>query len=154
MGRPETSEQDADAAGNRREGADRRRRATPMVSRFLLLGKRKGGRRAEESLYTYVDRPGGWILAGFFALVLLSLLDGWFTLDLLKRGATEANPVMAYALTLGDRAFLLIKMVVTVLGAGFLCLHKNWPLGRMCLGIALFGYSILLGYHLYAQQLV
>ncbi len=125
-----------------------------MVSRFLLRGRRRGGRRGQEDRHTYVDRPGPLMVAGFAALVLLSLLDAWFTLDLLRRGATEANPVMAYALTLGDRAFLVIKMVVTVLGAGFLCLHKNWPLGRLCLGAALLGYTALLGYHLWARQAI
>ena len=125
-----------------------------MLSRWLFFGRRKGGRRDGESDFVYVDRPGGWILAAFIAVVGLSLLDAWYTLDLLKRGATEANPVMRAALEISDEAFVVIKTVITVLGAGFLCLHKNWPLGRTCLVIALFGYSTLLFYHLYAQQVI
>lgn len=125
-----------------------------MLSRWLFFGKRASGRRDGEADFVYVDRPGAWILAAFVAVVGLSLLDAWYTLDLLKRGATEANPVMRAALDISDQAFVVIKTVITVAGAGFLCLHKNWPLGRLCLVIALFGYSTLLFYHLYAQQIV
>jgi hypothetical protein len=147
-------EAEASEARERRAGADRRGRRTPMLSRFLFRGRRAGGRRTGEREQIYVDRPGGWVAVAFASLVTLSLLDAWFTLDLLSQGATEANPVMAYALTFGDRVFLAVKTVVTVLGAGFLCLHKNWPLGRMCLGLALGGYTALLGYHLYAQTII
>ena len=135
-------------------GPDRRKRSTPMFSRFLFWGRRKGGRRDGEREKVYVDRPGGWVLAAFAIIVGLSLLDATFTLYLLKQGATEANPVMRAALHLGDQAFVLIKTGVTVLAAGFLMVHKNWPLGRLCLAVALLGYSALTLYHLYAQQLV
>lgn len=123
-----------------------------MLSRFLFVGRRRAGRREDERDFVYVDRPGGWILTAFAAVLALSLLDAWFTLELLKRGATEANPVMRVALDLGDRAFVLIKTGMTILAMGFLCLHKNWPLGRVCLGVALLGYSTLTAYHLYARE--
>lgn len=125
-----------------------------MFSRYLMRGRRSGARRDGEDDFTYVDKPGRWILFAFACVVGLSLLDAWYTLDLLKRGATEANPVMKMALEISDQAFILIKTVVTILGAGFLCLHKNWPLGRICLVVALLGYSALLFYHLWAQQVV
>jgi hypothetical protein len=135
-------------------GEDRRVRPTPMVSRFFLFGRRRGGRREHERKFVYVDKPGGWIVAGFGAVLVLSLLDAYFTLDLVKRGATEANPVMRAALHLGDRAFVFLKTAVTVVAVGFLCLHKNWPLGRFCLFLALAGYTALTAYHLYARQIV
>lgn len=125
-----------------------------MVSRYLFLGRRRAGRRDGETDRIYVDRPGPWVIAGFVVLVGLSLLDAGFTLWLLERGATEANPVMRAALHLGNPAFVVIKSVVTILAVGFLCLHKNWPLGRVCLVIALLGYSALTLYHLHAQRLV
>lgn len=135
-------------------GPDRRKRATPMLSRYLFRGRRRAGRRKDERDLIYVDRPGGWILGAFIGVVGLSLLDAWYTLDLLKSGATEANPVMRAALHLGDQHFVLIKTVVTIVATSFLCLHKNWPLGRVCLAAALLGYSALVLYHLHAQALV
>lgn len=125
-----------------------------MLSRFLFTGRRRGGRREGEADRIYVDRPGPWIVAGFFVLVLLSILDAAFTLSHLEQGATEANPLMRAALELGDPAFVIIKTVVTVLAVGFLCLHKNWPLGRLCLALALLGYSALTVYHLYGRLLL
>ncbi len=94
------------------------------------------------------------MLTGFFVLVGLSMLDAAFTLWLLERGATEANPVMRAALHLGDHAFVLVKTAVTIVAAAFLCLHRTWPLGRVCLGLAIFGYAALTAYHLYAQGVV
>ncbi len=124
-----------------------------MLSRWSLFGRRRGGRRGGEDAYQYVDRLGGWIVTGFVAVVGLSCLDAWYTLDLLAGGkATEANPVMRAALHLGDAHFVVIKTVVTILAVGFLCLHKNWPLGRVCLALAICGYSLLIIYHLFVQS--
>lgn len=125
-----------------------------MISRHSFWGKRRAARRGADEPFTYVDRPGAWIVAAFVAVVGLSVLDAWFTLDLIASGATEANPVMRAALDLGDRAFVLIKTVVTIVATGFLCLHKNWPLGRLCLTLALLGYSVLVLYHLHAQHVM
>jgi len=149
-----TQPQDGGSDETNGRGPDRRSRPTPMLSRFLFLGRRRAGRRAQERDRIYVDRPGGWVLAAFAIVVGLSLLDATFTLYLLKRGATEANPVMRAALHLGDQAFVLIKTGVTIAAAGFLMVHKNWPLGRACLAVALLGYSALTLYHLHAQRLV
>lgn len=149
-----TPGEETDTSGSRRDGPDRRVRPTPMVSKYLFRGRRKGARRDGEAAYSYVDRPGAWMMAAFVCIVGLSLLDAFYTLDLLTRGATEANPVMKLALEVSDEAFVVIKTVITILGAGFLCLHKNWPLGRLCLVVALVGYSVLLGYHMYAQVVV
>jgi hypothetical protein len=125
-----------------------------MLSKYLLVGRRRGSRRDGESEYTYVDRPGVWAWIAFALVVGLSLLDAAFTLSLLRRGATEANPVMHAALQLGEGPFVFVKTFVTVLAAGFLCLHKNWPLGRLCMAIAILGYLVLTGYHVYAQHAI
>src|SRR6188508_1918482 len=93
-------------------GPDRRRRPTPMISRWVLVGRRRGGRREGERAFVYVDRPGAWAFAGFFAILGLSILDAAFTLALLRHGATEANPVMQAALHLGDGPFVFIKTIV------------------------------------------
>lgn len=123
-----------------------------MFSRYLFRGRRKGARRGDEVDALYVDRPGGWIVAAFLSLITLSGLDAYYTLDLIAEGkAIEANPVMRAALHLGEEHFVVIKTVMTVLAAGFLCLHKNWGLGRVCLSVAILGYSALVVYHLLAQ---
>ena len=149
----DSPESEADGAQEWRAGEDRRQRPTPMFSRYLLRGKRRGGRRDDERDQVYVDRPGPWIWMAFVAVVGLSALDAIYTLDLLGAGkAVEANPVMRAALHLGTTEFVVIKTTMTLLAVGFLCLHKNWPLGRFCLAAAILGYSTLVVYHLIAQH--
>lgn len=141
-----------DVAGPGR-GPDRRQRPTPMFSRYTFRGRRRAGRREGERNYVYVDRPGPWVLAAFIVIVGLSSLDAYYTLTLINNGhATEANPLMKAALDLGSDVFVWVKTVMTILAAGFLCLHKNWPLGRACLVFAMLGYSVLVLYHLFAQR--
>lgn len=139
--------------GDRREFVERRKQPTRMMSRWLFRGRRRGGRRHGELDYHYVDRLGPWVLCAFIVIVGLSSLDAWYTLDLLAGGnATEANPVMRAALHLGEAHFVFIKTGITILAVGFLCLHKNWPLGRLCIALALCGYSLLIVYHLFVQE--
>jgi hypothetical protein len=122
-----------------------------MLSRYLLRGRRRGG--PGES-FVYVDRPGPWVIGAFATLLVLSIADAWFTLRILERGGREANPLMRQALALGTTHFVVLKTAVTFVGAAFLCLHKNWPLGRLCLWIALAGYAALTAYHLVAQAVL
>ena len=120
-----------------------------MLTRFLFVGRRRGGRREGEGERTYVDRPGTGVIVAFLSLTLFSVADAYFTLRELSMGCTEANPVMRAALELGNGPFVVIKTVVTLLGAGFLALHKNWPLGRRCLAVAVLGYAALTVYHVF-----
>src|SRR5262245_45280960 len=126
---------------------DRRTRPTPMLSRFLFVGRRKGGRRDGERERIYVDRPVPWVMSSFVLVALLSVADAYFTLYELSLGATEANPVMRAALSLGNGGFVIVKTVITVVGAAFLGLHKNWAMGRACLWIAIAVYLALTAYH-------
>ncbi len=141
---PKPDEQEAG-----RNRPDRRRRPTPMLSRFLFRGRRLGGRREGETEEVYVDHPGAKTIWAIGIVAVLSLCDAAFTLYELSLGGTEANPVMRAALTLGNTPFVLLKTVVTVVGAMFLGLHKNWSLGRLCLWVAVLGYLVLTAWHLY-----
>ena len=131
---------------------DRRTRPTPMLSRYLFVGRR---RRPVEGDLAYVDRPSPWVIAAFVAVLVLSVVDAFFTLRVIERGGVEreANPVMRQALHLGPTAFVVLKTAVTFLGAGFLALHQSWRLGRLCLALALAGYLALTAYHLFIQSL-
>jgi hypothetical protein len=118
-----------------------------MLSRYLFWGRRRGGRRGGDSR-VYVDRPGAWVIAACVGLLLLSIADAHVTLLILSNGGAEINPLMRAALGLGDGPFVLTKLGLTFAGAAVLCLHKTWPLGRVCLWIALGGYGVLTAYHL------
>ena len=136
---------------DQRRAPDRRRRPTPMLSRYLFWGRRRGGRRGGEQTRIYVDRPGPGIIAAGAVVVALSIADAYVTLRILAEGGEEVNPLMRTVLALGHRPFVIVKVGLTVAGAAILCLHKSWPLGRVCLAIALGGYALLAAYHIVVQ---
>ncbi|HEV8440518.1 MAG TPA: DUF5658 family protein [Methylomirabilota bacterium] len=119
-----------------------------MLSRYLIWGRRRGGRRAGEQSQIYVDRPAPWALTACVLLVALSIADAHVTLRILSAGGAEINPVMRAALALGDHSFVFLKVGLTVVGAVILYLHTTWLLGRVCLWIAVGGYAFLTAYHL------
>lgn len=106
---------------------DRRRRWPPLSLRFWIGGRRRGARRADGRRRGHVD-VGAGLRLGVIAVVLGSALDAGLTLVLLGRGASEANPLMAAALALGEGTFLAIKLGGTALAAVVLAVHHDWAL--------------------------
>ncbi|HEX5049729.1 MAG TPA: DUF5658 family protein [Gammaproteobacteria bacterium] len=94
-----------------------------MTWRTFLQGgftpRRRGGRRAGEH-----DTPVDWhephLLFLSITILLLSVTDAFFTLTLLTRGATEANPFLAFILEAHPKLFAVVKMGFT--GGGVLVL--------------------------------
>lgn len=86
-------------------------------------------------------------------ILVMSLLDAYFTLRVLELGATEANPIMAYLIERGDWAFVMGKLALT--GGGVFLLiraseHPNrGPSPRTLLRLCFFGYAALMAWHLY-----
>lgn len=87
------------------------------------------------------------------------VLDALLTLYLLDNGAIEANPLMAAALLLGVRPFVLLKVALTGSCLLLLAMHHRFILYRwlrvqqvlICLAI---GYAVLLFYELGLIQLI
>lgn len=93
------------------------------------------------------------MLYAYAAVVLLCVLDAWLTLDVLRRGGEEANPIMDAVLGLGHEAFFAVKVLVTALGGAFLVRLRALPVARAGLVIAVVGYVALTGYHAYGRSL-
>jgi len=133
----------------RRDHSDRRRRPTPMLSRYTFFGRRRGARRRAEEASIYVDRPGGHAVLMLFLVLLLSFIDAIFTLRHLAMGGQEANPLMERALRMGPVTFFAVKTVLTFAGMLLLVFHKNFRgvKGAMSGVVAL--YAALTAYHLW-----
>ena len=56
---------------------------------------------------------GSKTLAAAMIIILLTVLDSYFTLDLVSRGAEELNPIMAYYLERGPLTFFAVKYLLT-----------------------------------------
>ena len=111
-----------------RSSGDRRRRPTPIISRYTFFrGRRKTVRRnADRTRHIFVDQYGPGLLVVFIAILLLSLIDATMTLHLIDEGIVEeANPVMAYFLRYGSLSFFLAKCALTMFAIAILCVLKN-----------------------------
>ena len=134
----------------RRSHADRRERATGLISRFSLFGRRAQGRRVGERDNIYVDRysVAEYLLVG--GILILSILDMVFTLIHLNAGGTEANPVMAWTLEWGGQdGFGMVKLVTTLIGLGILLVHVRFRRVKHLLGFAFLVYASVFIFHLY-----
>lgn len=138
-----------------RDRYDRRARPTPAIGAYWLRGKRRRVRReADLGSGYYVDHPGTKVLAAAVILVVLGILDSVLTLQLMEGGAIEANPVMAFFLSLDVFAFLGVKYGLTLSGLGVLLIHKNFAIGHPRLQVKwiilalLSSYGALVGYEM------
>lgn len=132
----------------RRALADRRRRPTPMLSRYWLRGRRRGARRLSEAHNVYVDRyrPREWAMVG--ALFALVAADTVLTLRHVEGGGAEWNPLMALLFDAGGGAlFAGAKLGGTALALLFLLLHVRFRWVPGLLAACLLVYALLMGWH-------
>jgi hypothetical protein len=139
-----------DLVHERRTGIDRRERATGVLSRHWLVGRRKVGRRHGEASNIYVDRYTAWDWVLVLGVLGLSLLDMVFTLVHLDAGGTEANPVMAWALEWGGHdGFKAVKIATTIIGLLVLLVHVRFRRVRALLTVAFLVYAAVFAFHIY-----
>jgi hypothetical protein len=128
---PENHDQSLGASSQpgQRGSADRRRVPTGPMDAFRLSGRRQQVRRgAEREGPFFTDRFDPLILGFIVAVLVLCIVDGVLTIELLDVNSEEANPVMRFLLDRGHLPFLVGKYAITAAGLPFLVVYKNWPL--------------------------
>ena len=135
---------------NRWEGVDRRRRPTPLFSRYTLWGKRRRNTHEEDPRSDYfIDRPDGGYLVLLVAIVLLVAFDAVATWIFLHHGGEEGNPFVVWLLTLGPSAFWVLKLAPLPLMFAYFA-AKRFFAWTQVLALTLFSvYTVLAGFHLY-----
>lgn len=134
-------------------GPDRRKRPTPMFSRYILSGRRRANRAAQDrKMNYYVDRYSPKLLIALLLIVVLSLLDAIYTYNYISAGGSEANPIMDFLLNLGGPVFFVYKYVVTAIGIFILCVHKNFRHVQTIIVLILVLYVGLMFYHVSILQ--
>ena len=128
----------------RRQGERRHR-----VLRALVLGsfhaRRRRPRRADEQALAAVDWHHPQWLATAILILLLSCADAGLTLELMRLGAYEANPLMRPLVGGSAVAFTLVKVGLTSGGVILLTLLAGMrAFGRLPAGLLL--YVLLAGY--------
>ena len=135
----------------RRSGQDRRAHPTHWLSRYTLRGRRRGGRRATDVQHPYVDRYQWSDLLLVCGVIVLCVADYLLTLEIIQRGAIEANPLMDFLLRQGTGLFGAVKLGFTVLGMLFLLAHIRLQHVRTATLLVLGLYTVLMLWHLWVS---
>lgn len=121
-----------------------------------IRGRRIKARRKGEKKNCYVDQYHDPML--FFvvlAIIIMSILDAFFTILLLKNGnIIEVNPLMAALIEKSSLYFFNVKYLLTALSLILLVIHKNFSfLGAFKITHVIFlifgGFFLLNTYQIY-----
>ena len=134
----------------KRVGPDRRRKPTPVLSRYsFFCGRRSGFRRKEDRLRGgYVDRYGHSLFGALLGLVVLNMFDALFTHIILDCGGTELNPIAAWALDAFGSHFVVWKLSVIGLCVLVLCLLSKFRAAKAAVGVAVALYGGVVCYQI------
>jgi Domain of unknown function (DUF5658) len=141
----------------KRNFLDRRKKPTPLFSRYTLWGRRKALRRKEDQEKGgYVDRYSPRLLFFTILIVGLNVLDSIFTMIILDCGGAEVNPLVLSAIEVYGEKFWIWKFMIVSVNVILLCLHSRFRyVTRVILWITLlflgviFYQIILLKYHIF-----
>lgn len=147
-----TNENVRDEAPERRDGEERRTLTLGTFLRGSLHVRRRSDRRADDEYHVDWHEPDLLFLA--VTTLLLSVIDAFFTLTLLRHGATEANPLLEYVLAEHPELFAIVKMTLTGVGVLVLVAAARAHLFRVVrvrtiLQWVLLGYVMLFGYEMW-----
>jgi len=144
------------------DSAPRSDRRKPSLRSFIYGAfnpRRRRFRREEDANYTFLDWHPRHLLVVATLVMVLSVIDGLFTVYLINAGLQELNPVLA-PLVHGDPvAFALIKIaftgvgVITLVISAHARLWRGFKVSRIFYAL-LVGYSSVIIYELYLAQFV
>ena len=110
----------------KRRRPDQRSVPTRPLSRHSLRGHRKKARRQEEDRNYYVDRYEPRYLVLISLILILCILDAYFTLKIIDLGGKELNRFMLVFINTKPVAALVFKYLVTAVSIVFILIHKNF----------------------------
>ncbi len=142
----------------KRDGPDRRTYTMHTLKNCALAPRRMHGRRTLDRKFPVLDRFDSGVIVLAVALMILSILDSVFTLMIISRGGSEANPFMDMLLQYSVWAFVGFKMLLTGIPAIVLTATGNLKLfgryrARSVLAALVGLYLGLMGYHWYLLHL-
>ena len=136
---------------NRRIEPDRRKQPTPFISRYRFIGGRRRTirREADKGKYAIVEWYSPQLLTALLFLLILSSLDAYFTLTVIKyHGLTEINPVMALYLASGETLFIIGKFLITTVSIFIFCLCSSFFITKLSLASSIIIYLAVVSYEL------
>ena len=142
---------DVQTEGCNRAQKERRESNLRSCLYALFMNRRRGDRRGDHSNENvYVDVYGPKILLAAIGVMIFCVLDAFFTLILIGRGASEINPFMAWMLEIDEMWFYLSKYLITSVCVIWIVIHKQFNFfgfkGRHIMAGALVSYMVLITY--------
>jgi hypothetical protein len=125
-------------------GTDRRALTLRTLLASSLSPRRRGGRRASDN-ELFVDFHDRRLLVPAVAMLLLSVIDGFLTVSLLKDGAEETNPLLKFVLDEHPRLFAAVKIALTGFGVLLLVALARARVFKV-VRVSLFLYGLLAAY--------
>ncbi|MEE4185110.1 MAG: DUF5658 family protein [Gammaproteobacteria bacterium] len=138
----------------RRFTVDRRQQTVSSIIRGTWYQRRVSNRRREDDQTYLVDVYDMGLIMVSLAVVLMSCVDAFFTLNLLTLGAVELNVFMDVLLSSDERTFLYVKLAATSVGVVFLTAMSRYrvfgvvPVRRLLEGLCAI-YACLIIWELY-----
>jgi Domain of unknown function (DUF5658) len=109
--------------------ADRRRQTLGSVIYGGLNPRRTLNRRPADDQKYVLDWHDQGLFTVAMAIVLMSCIDAFFTLNLMRLGAQEINYFMNALLNADTSSFLLVKFTLTSIGVVWLVAFARFRLG-------------------------
>lgn len=139
-------------AACRRQLPDRRQANMRSLLYAFVKTRRQSHRRHAGFATYYSDHYGPYTLTIALLVMVLSIVDTYFTLILIGHGSSELNPILAWALDQHVYLFFLLKYSVTAACVVLTVMHKQFRVFG-CRGIhillgCLLGYIMLVQYQL------
>jgi hypothetical protein len=116
------------ALDQRSDRRDRRRQTFNSVLYGCLHPRRRVNRRGRDDQWCLVDVYDPGLIMVSLAIVLMSCMDAFFTLQLLSFGANEVNYFMKTLIESDIRSFLTTKLLITCSGVVFLTAMARYRL--------------------------
>ena len=114
----------------RRIPGERRRRFAFSLAYGSVRPRRRQPRRDKDHFGFFADWHESHLLYSVMGILLLCGVDAVLTLNLLKQGAVEFNPLMATLIQVNTQLFAAIKMAVTGLALISLVVLANYRVFR------------------------
>ncbi|MDH3639705.1 MAG: DUF5658 family protein [Gammaproteobacteria bacterium] len=139
---------------DRRSEIDRRQWSLSAFFYQFVMGRRRGERRREARHPNhYVDMHQPKVLFTTLSILLLCVVDVYFTLTLLEHGGVELNPIMLYLIERSIWWFFVGKYTITACCLVVLVAHNHfrlfkWTTGFDILQAILLAYLVLVAYEL------
>ena len=131
---------------------DRRQANLRSMLYALVMTRRQSHRRDGHAMTYYSDNYGPYTLTIALLVMLLSIVDTYFTLILIGHGSSELNPILAWALDQHVFLFFLLKYSVTATCVVLTVMHKQFQVfgfkGIYILLGCLVCYALLVQYQL------